>query len=231
MTQASDIIAELDRLYVASVDRLKTALTRYLTDGTPPPIESRFDGSFAYPEIRLTFHAGNQRPAPLRSFGRLVTAGEYAISVTKPDMFADYLIEQLTLLIEDYDVEVRAAEGRQEIPFPYVLDPGHAMALDEVSAVDLARHFPATELAHIGDEIADGIWESVDGVRPLALFDGLRTDFSLARLRHYTGTPPEHVQRYILFTNYHRYVDEFVRWGASQLGPRADGSASRFTGL
>ena len=25
---------------------------------------------------------------------------------------------------------------------------------------------------------------------PLALFDALRTDFSLARLRHYTGTPP-----------------------------------------
>jgi hypothetical protein len=24
--------------------------------------------------------------------------------------------------------------------------------------------------------------------------------------------PPEHFQRYILFTNYHRYVDEFVDW-------------------
>ncbi|URW76297.1 AMP nucleosidase [Sphingomonas donggukensis] len=226
MTNASDIVAELDRLYLASVARLKSALTQYLTDGTPPPAESRFDGSFAYPEIRLTFRAGIDKPAPLRSFGRLVTPGEYAISVTKPSMFADYLIEQLDLLIEDYDVEVRASEGRQEIPFPYVLDPGHALALDEVSALDLARHFPATELAHIGDEIADGKWESVDGIRPLALFDGLRTDFSLARLRHYTGTPPEHCQRYVLFTNYHRYVDEFVRWGASQLTP-----GSRFTGL
>ena len=49
--------------------------------------------------------------------------------------------------------------------------------------------------------------------RPLALFDGLRTDFSLARLAHYTGTPAEHVQHYILFTNYHRYVDEFVSRG------------------
>ncbi|MBM3927646.1 MAG: AMP nucleosidase, partial [Sphingomonadales bacterium] len=58
MTQAADIIAELDRLYSASVDRLKSALTRYLTDGTPPPPEARFDGSFAYPEIRLTFRPG-----------------------------------------------------------------------------------------------------------------------------------------------------------------------------
>jgi AMP nucleosidase len=74
-------------------------------------------------------------------------------------------------------------------------------------------------LSRIGDETADGLLEIKEGEpHPLALFDGLRTDFSLARLRHYTGTPPEHVQRYILFTNYHRYVDEFVAWGAKQVG-------------
>ncbi len=226
MTTASQIVADLDRLYRASVDRLQAALNRYLTDGTPPSPQSRSDGSFAYPVIRLRYDSVGDRPAPLRSFGRLVSPGEYTISVTKPALFADYLTEQLTLLIEDYDVTVEAIEGRQEIPFPYVLDPGHALSLDTVSATELARHFPATELAHIGDEIADGLWIAEGGSRPLALFDALRTDFSLARLRHYMGTPSEHTQRFVLFTNYHRYVDEFVRWGASQLGPE-----SRFTAL
>ena len=231
MTTASDIVTALDRLYTASVDRLQAALTAYLADGTTPDPEARRAGCFAYPEIRLSFAGEAGRPAPLRSFGRLVSPGQYRISVTKPAMFADYLTEQLTLLMEDYDVTVEAVPGRQEIPFPYVLDPGHALSLDEVSASELARFFPATELAHIGDEIADGLWMTADGTRPLALFDGLRTDFSLARLRHYMGTPAEHVQRFVLFTNYHRYVDEFVRWGASQLGQRPDGSASRFTAL
>ncbi len=226
MTLVSDIVADLERLYSASVDRLQTALNRYLTDGTPPDPESRHDGSFAYPELRLVYRGGVDRPVPPRSFGRMVEAGEYRTTVTKPAMFADYLVEQLTLLIEDYDVEVHAVTGRQEIPFPYVLDPAHVLSLDEVSATELARHFPATELAHIGDEIADGLWVNSDNVRPLALFDALRTDFSLARLRHYTGTPTEHFQQYILFTNYHRYVDEFVRWACSQLGPD-----SRFTGV
>lgn len=216
MTQAAQIVAELDRLYSASVARLQAALDQYLRDGTPPPSASRHDGSFAYPEIRLTYRGGADRPAPMRSFGRLVDPGRYAISVTKPAMFAGYLTEQLTLLLEDYDVDVDVAPGRQEIPFPYVLDAGHGLSLDTVSATELARHFPATELAHIGDEIADGLW-AADEVRPLALFDGLRTDFSLARLRHYTGTPPEHVQRFVLFTNYHRYVDEFVRWACATL--------------
>ena len=226
MTKASQIVAELDRLYTASVERLQAALTAYLRDGTIPSPDSRRDGSFAYPEIHLRFRGQESRPTPPRSFGRLVSPGDYRISVTKPAIFADYLTEQLTLLIEDFDVEVSAVEGRQEIPFPYVLDPGHAMSLDQVSASELARWFPATELAHIGDEIADGLWMTVDGTRPLALFDGLRTDFSLARLRHYMGTPAEHVQRFVLFTNYHRYVDEFVRWAASQLG-----EGSRFTAL
>jgi AMP nucleosidase len=223
---ASDIVAELDRLYRAAVERLQGALNAYLTDGTVPPHAARTDGSFAYPEIRLSYRGGSERPTPLRSFGRLVTPGDYAISVTKPALFADYLVEQLTLLMEDYDVYVTAAPGRQEIPFPYVLDPGHALSLDTVSAAELARFFPATELAHIGDEIADGLWSADGEARPLALFDALRTDFSLARLRHYTGTPSEHTQQYVLFTNYHRYVDEFVRWGASQLG-----EGSRFTAL
>ncbi|MEN2785401.1 AMP nucleosidase [Sphingomonas qilianensis] len=231
MTTASDIVAQLDTLYRASVKRLQAALTAYIADGTTPDPASRRDGSFAYPEIRLSYRGGSDRPAPMRSFGRLVTEGEYRISVTKPAIFADYLTEQLTLLMEDYDVEVQAVAGRQEIPFPYVIDPGHALSLDEISAADLARFFPATELAHIGDEIADGLWVASDDTRPLALFDGLRTDFSLARLRHYMGTPAEHTQRFILFTNYHRYVDEFVRWGASQLAPAADGTPSRFTGL
>ena len=226
-TQAAHIVAELDQLYTASVARLQAALTAYLADGTRPDPAARRDGSFAYPEIRVQYRGNDEaRPTPMRSFGRLVSPGDYRISVTKPQLFADYLTEQLTLLIEDYGVEVSAGLSRQEIPFPYVLDPGHALSLDQVSAAELARHFPATELQQIGDEVADGIWISQDDTRPLALFDALRTDFSLARLRHYTGTPSEHTQRFVLFTNYHRYVDEFVRWGASQLG-----SETRFTGL
>ncbi|MGC6399597.1 AMP nucleosidase [Sphingomonas sp. FW199] len=220
MRQASEIVAELERLYQQSVRNLKEALTRYLDDATVPAPGVRTDGSFAYPEIRLTYHGEDQqRPAPLRSFGRLSESGDYRITVTKPAVFSDYLTEQLDLLIQAYDVDIDVGLSQQEIPFPYVLDPGHALSLDQVSAIELARHFPATELAHIGDEIADGIWDDGTGVRPLALFDALRTDFSLARLRHYTGTPAEHVQHYILFTNYHRYVDEFVRWACDQLGP------------
>jgi AMP nucleosidase len=139
--------------------------------------------------------------------------------VTRPKLFAPYLAEQLEIIAEDYAVEVEVRASRQEIPFPYVLDGAAGAELAGVEPMVLARHFPATELALIGDELADGIEVAgPDAKVPLSLFDGLRTDFSLARLAHYTGTSPEHFQRFVLFTNYHRYVDEFVDWAAEQLG-------------
>jgi AMP nucleosidase len=116
-------------------------------------------------------------------------------------------------------LDISIGRSHQEIPFPYVLDGSADLELGTTSPSALARHFPTTELADIGDEIADGLLRIKGNANsPLALFDALRTDFSLARLRHYTGAPAEHVQNYILFTNYHRYVDEFVSWACTQVG-------------
>ena len=53
--------------------------------------------------------------------------------------------------------------------------------------------------------------------RPLALFDAVRVDYSLRRLVHYTGTDWRSIQPWILLTNYHRYVDQFIRWAAEEL--------------
>ncbi len=200
-------------------------MRRYLETGERPDPALRASGAFTYPELRVTYHAAGPRVRLSRAYGRLNAAGVYATTVTQPELFRAFLTEQLDLLRGDYDVEISVGRSMQEIPFPYVLDGD--MAFDDAAAQELATIFPATELASIGDEVVDGLWQIAgDGVRPLSLFDGLRTDFSLARLRHYTGTQPAHVQRYILFTNYHRYVDEFVRWGCAQLN-----NGGPYTGL
>ena len=68
-----------------------------------------------------------------------------------------------------------------------------------VAALLAALLFTGAAFAQ-SDELADALMaRPEDGDFPLMLFDGLRTDFSLARLRHYTGAPAEHVQPYILF--------------------------------
>jgi len=221
LTRVDDIPALVDQLCEMSdrsVASLRSALARYLTSGERPDPKKRAKGLFAYPELRIDYRYDHPINFPARSFGRLNQPGRYATSVAKPRLFRSYLIEQLCFLVRDYEVDVSVGPSRSEIPFPYVLDGTDDLRLDDVSAADLGRWFPTTELAHIGDEIVDGAWDhAIHSDRPLALFDGPRVDFSLARLRHYTGTPSEHTQRYLLFTNYVRYVDEFVRWAVEEL--------------
>ena len=216
-TDSGAIVDSLQQHYSDATTALREALRAYLDHGIAPDPEARANGAFAYPQLRVDYAAGRARPRVSRAYGRLTSPGRYVTTVTQPELFRAYLTEQLDLLREDFGVSVSVGRSRQEIPFPYVLDGGD-VTLGDVRASELARLFPATELASIGDEIADGTWRpGRDAVRPLSLFDGLRVDFSLARLRHYTGTPPAHVQKYVLFTNYHRYVDEFVRWGCARL--------------
>jgi AMP nucleosidase len=216
---SKNIIEQLTEQYEGSVSRLQAALARYLRDGIAPTVEDRGNRDFCYPELVITYHGKERETVTNLAFGKLEKVGTYRTTFTKPDLFADYVGEQLDLLIEQYEVDISVGRSAQEIPFPYVLDGSADLELGTVSPNELGRHFPTTELADIGDEIADGLLR-VKGRdnSPLALFDALRTDFSLARLRHYTGAPAEHVQNYILFTNYHRYVDEFVSWACMQVG-------------
>ncbi len=219
LPSATELVDQLVAIHAESTAALRAALKQYLDTGTIPDAAARVRGDWAYPELRLSFAGNGGARRTVRAFARLNRPGSYATTVTRPEMYRAYLVEQLELILADYEVTVTTGRSDVEIPYPYVLDGAPGLRLDTAASADLARWFPTTELAQIGDELADGLWDkTLSDIRPLALFDGLRTDFSLARLKHYTGTAPEDFQHYILLTNYHRYVDEFVRWGATQLG-------------
>lgn len=219
MESPETIIKELQQVYDNAVETLRSDILEYAKNGSLPPERRRHDGSYAYPELTVTFAGEGEPRDRSRAFGRLEQSGTYATTITRPALFADYLREQLDLISQDYEIRMEVQPSRQEIPFPYVLDGDAGALMAGIAPQELAKHFPATDLALIGDELADG-HEIADMPEefPLSLFDGLRTDYSLARLAHYTGTRTEDFQHFILFTNYHRYVDEFVDWGARQIG-------------
>ncbi len=211
------IIDELQALYSEAVEALCDALQDYLHDGKTPDADARAAGAFCYPELIIHYNPDGPPPPISRAFGKMSEAGTYSTTITQPEFFTRYLTEQLVPLLRDYDIEVEVVRSISEIPYAYVWEQGQASGLDEINPAELAKWFPSPSLADIGDEIADGeMFEPFDH-RPLALFDAPRTDFSLKRLQHYTGTPVKHFQRYLLFTNYHRYVDAFCDWGLEQL--------------
>ncbi len=217
----AEAVDRLEFLHKRAVTALIDAVRRFAEGGRPPTSEER--ALFRYPELRVTYLPGAPAPRLARAFGQLMWPGEYAVTITQPDFFRAYLIEQLALLVEDYGAELSVRVSETEIPYSFVLDAAGSAAFDRVPAEELARYFPNPRLTQVGDAVVDGLRiERLDRSRPLALFDAPRTDYSLKRIEHYTGAPWSDVQPWILFTNYQRYVDEFVRWAAAGVanGPK-----------
>jgi len=210
----AEAVDRLNELYDQAAQALRGSVERFLKNGDPPSAATR--ALFRYPELRLTYRPnGAVAPNP-RAYAKFSEAGVYTTTVTQPAEFRAYLLEQLEPLVSEYGALMEVGVGAQEIPFPYVIESGDELGRGGADAAALARYFPTPSLANIGDETADGEFAYRDA-RPLALFDAPRTDYSLRRLVHYTGSDWRLMQPWVLLTNYHRYVDQFVHWGLKQL--------------
>lgn len=209
-------VDRLATLYQQAVEALGRSLKGYLKDRSRPDADQL--RLFRYPELRLSWSGAEAVPSSVRAWAKVQVPGTYSITVTQPQAFRGYLLEQLHPLMNEFSVRVEVGVSQQAIPYPYVVEQGDELAGSGVTAAELARVFPSTDLASASDDTADGLhdWQKVDPL-PLALFDAARVDFSLRRLVHYTGSDWRHVQPWILLTNYHRYVDQFVRHGLDML--------------
>lgn len=220
MATPEEAVVELERLHAAAVTALRDALRDYFETGRIPDAATRLQ--FRYPALRVTYAPTAVSSPTRRAFAKFPTAGVYTTTITQPAAFRTYLLDQLRPLTTEFGAALEVGVGSQEIPYPYVFERGDELAMSGTSAADLARHFPVPLLSEVGDEIADGLWDyGPDLERPLSLFDAVRVDYSLRRIIHYTGSDWRFMQPWILLTNYHRYVDQFIAWGLQQI--RAEG--------
>ena len=92
-----DAVAAVDRLtelYTQACDFLRTHFTRVLET----PLESTRVRAF-YPEVRFRTSSYAQVDSRL-SFGHVSSPGTFAATITRPDLFRNYLIQQLELLLK-----------------------------------------------------------------------------------------------------------------------------------
>ena len=158
------------------------------------------------------------------AFGKVTKPGQYGTTITAPRLFREYLLEQLTLLASNYKAAIYVGKSRDTIPLTFAVEKA-AAAMDAESRRQLAERFHMPHLDSAHDSIVDGArWEG-PGPAPLSLFSAERIDFSLHRLRHYTGTEAQHFQHFVLFTNYQRYIDEFQVYATREVEA---GRAQRF---
>lgn len=151
------------------------------------------------------------------SYGTVSDIGSYGTTITDPTLFRDYLLEQIGLLIRNHQMPVWVGISNRQIPLTFALENLTAnLRQDQVAQLPMKFHLP--NLSDIDDNVANGTYRPIPGEpKPLSLFNAERVDYSLSRLRHYTGTAPEHFQQFVLFTNYQRYVDEFVQYGLAEI--------------
>ena len=151
------------------------------------------------------------------SYGSVSNIGEYGTTITNPTLIRSYLLEQIELILSNYDTLIWVGISNRQIPITFALENLTAdIKQEQVSQLTDKFHLP--NLSDIDDDVANGTHRPTPGdPKPLSLFGAERIDYSLSRLRHYIGTLPEHFQSFVLFTNYQRYVDEFVQYSLSEI--------------
>ena len=178
-----------------------------------------------YPEIRLTTTTFAQTDSRL-SFGHVTEPGTYATTVTRPELFAHYLRQQIGQLIENHNVPVTIGASSTPMPVHFAVAQEADVTIPQEGALDfpLRDIFDVPDLVTTNDDIVNGVRTVYDdGAHPLAPFTAQRIDYSLARLSHYTATDPAHFQNHVLFTNYQFYVEEFEAYARAALNDRASG--------
>lgn len=173
-----------------------------------------------YPEIRFYLEKLTDI-SPLLSYGFLENTGYYAASITQPRLFADYLREQIGLIIKHHHIPVEIGVSAIPIPIKFVsgYDDIPIDGLTQERIVALRHLFSTVDLDVIDDGIADGVTEKLpSGAYPLSLFNAPRIDIALQRLEHYTGCRAEDFQNFILFTNYAFHMEYFLQFALHNLG-------------
>ena len=211
--QFDDAKAALDyvtQLYDAQIAYLRDSLRRFVAgEQLQEHVRAR------YPFVRV--HTDTVRMADSRlSYGFVAGPGTYETTLTRPDLFADYYLQQFQLLLSNHGVSIEVGLGPDPIPVHFSLDEHQHLegSMPADRRLLLRDQFDLPDLAAMDDGIANGTYETQPGqANPLSLFTAPRVDYSLHRLRHYTATSPTHFQNFVLFTNYQFYIDEFVRYG------------------
>lgn len=205
-TDAAVAVAALKALYDRNTGFLRDAFES-LRDGAQP--HRRFRAF--YPEVSVASVSYTNVDSRL-AYGHMPAPGIYATTITRPDLFENYLLDQLRLIMRNHGVSITVSESETPIPLHFAFLEGASVdgAIAERLDRPLRDIFDVPDLKGTDDHIANGTFEAMAGEpMPLAPFTAQRIDYSLHRLSHYTATSPKHFQNFVLFTNYGFYIDEF----------------------
>ena len=215
-TDAAAALAQVQRLYQQSIEHLRAAMRDFVGGANFDKTRVRA----CYPFVRLHTHSSSHQGSSRLSYGFVAGPGRFETTITRPDLYGNYLLAQFGLLLANHGGELEVGSSALPIPIHFSFaEHDHVEGQLSAERRALMRDvFDLPDLTAMDDGIANGTHVPRPGeAQPLALFTAPRTDYSLQRLRHYTGTAPEWFQNFVLFTNYQFYIDEFVKLGHAEM--------------
>ncbi len=214
---AGAALERIERIYSVAAERVQRQLRRFLEEGAGEP-----EGEACYPYLGIEVRAEDIPVEAYLSWGIVRQPGVYGTTITRPDLFRSYLRRQLEALLRHHRGPLLVGVSDRPVSLPFI-DEDTTIDVGPEAEARLKRLFQPPDIAHIDDAIPNGTYLPAPGhPMPLALFTAERVDLSLNRLRHYTGTRPDHFQSFVLFTNYERYVAEFIARGRAAVARRED---------
>ncbi|MGL5720122.1 MAG: AMP nucleosidase [Alphaproteobacteria bacterium] len=211
-------LERIQGIYLENTQKIREAFLGFQDKSITPSLSL---DEATYPYLGISIPSSQLNIDARVAYGAALEPGVYGTTLTRPDLFADYYLEQISLLMEHHGCPVVVGKSMWPIPLPFV-DEETVSSFSPDSLWGLQETFALPDLSKVDDTIVNGT-AALGGAKPLAPFTAERVDYSLHRLPHYCGTSSEHFQRFILLTNYQRYVEAFVEFGKQQLLEKISG--------
>src|SRR5690606_5632196 len=147
-------LAQVVAIHEAGVAWLREAVQRFVAGQDPSHRVHAF-----YPFVRIRTETVARADSRL-SYGFVAGPGTYETTLTRPDLFGRYYLEQFRLLVANHQVPIEVGTGKTPIPVHFAMaGQGHIEGSIDAARRGLMRDlFDLPDLGAMDDGIANGTW-------------------------------------------------------------------------
>ena len=176
-TDPEAALAKAREIYDNSLAHLRQAMQRFVAGETLPGHVRA-----CYPFVRVqtdTVTLKNTSDSARLSYGFVAGPGRFETTLTRPDLYGDYYLEQFSLLLANHQGVLEVGTSTQPIPVHFSFaEHDHIEGTLSPQRRQLMRDvFDLPDLTAMDDGIANGTFEPRPGeAQPLSLFTAPRVD-------------------------------------------------------
>ncbi|MDV7394131.1 hypothetical protein RZS08_22310, partial [Arthrospira platensis SPKY1] len=102
--RADEALAQVQALYQQAVEHLRTAMQAFVHAPAPASMQHVHRVRACYPFVRLHARSASRLAGAngRLSYGFVAGPGRFETTLTRPDLFADYYLEQFQLLLDNH---------------------------------------------------------------------------------------------------------------------------------